>query len=137
MPMADADDVKYETEDFSPRSIRWFTAGLAVLAVTVLLLMGGLLWLLSGGWPPRQGIVTPMVPAPNMSPEPDLQVASSLDYQAMRAAEESQLHSYRWVDREAGIAAIPIERAMEILADRGLPARKSPVKRPQSKQEQP
>ena len=135
--MADADDVKYETEDFSPRGIRWFTAGLAVLAVTVLLLRGGLLWRLSGGWPPRQGIVTPMVPAPNMSPEPDLQVASSLDYQAMRAAEESQLHSYRWVDREAGIAAIPIERAMEILAGRGLPARKSPVKRPQSKQEQP
>ena len=137
MPMADADDVKYETEDFSPHGIRWFTAGLAVLAVIVLVLMGGLLWFLSGGWPPRQGIVTPMVPAPNMSPEPDLQVASSLDYQAMRAAEESQLHSYRWVDREAGIAAIPIERAMEILADRGLPARKSPVKRPQSKQEQP
>ena len=135
--MADAGDVKYETEDFSPRGIRWFTAGLAVLAVTVLLLMGGLLWLLSGGWPPRQGIVTPMVPAPNMSPEPDLQVASSLDYQAMRAAEEAQLHSYRWVDREAGIAAIPIERAMEILAGGGLPAQKAPAKRPQSKQEQP
>jgi hypothetical protein len=135
--MADADDGKYETEDFSPRGIRWFTAGLAVLAVTVLLLMGGLLLLLSGGWPPRQGIVTPMVPAPNMSPEPDLQVASSLDYQAMRAAEESQLNSYRWVDREAGIAAIPIERAMEILAGRRLPARKSAAKSPQSKQEQP
>ncbi len=72
-----------------------------------------------------------------MSPEPDLQVASSRDYQEMRAAEEAQLHSYRWVDREAGIAAIPIERAMEILAGRGLPAQKSPVKRPQSTQEQP
>ena len=137
MPMADADDVKYETEDFSPRGIRWFTAGLAVLAVMVLVLMGGLLWFLSGGWPPRQGIVTPMVPAPNMSPEPDLQVASSRDYQEMRAAEEAQLRSYRWVDRDAGIAAIPIERAMEILARRGLPAQKSPAKGRQSKQEQP
>ena len=103
----------------------------------VLVLMGGLLWVLSGGWPPRQGIVTPMVPAPNMSPEPDLQVASSRDYQDMRAAEEAQLRSYGWVDREAGIAAIPIERAMEILASRGLPAQKSPAKSPQSKQEQP
>ena len=134
--MADADEVKYETEDFSPRGIRWFTAGLAVLAVMVLVLMGGLLWVLSGGWPPRQGIVTPMIPAPNMSPEPDLQVASSRDYQEMRAAEEAQLHSYRWVDRDAGIAAIPIERAMEILASRGLPAQKSPVKSLQNKQEQ-
>src|ERR671912_1945388 len=135
--MADANDLKYETEDFSPRGIRWFTAGLAVMAVMVFVLMGGLLWFLSGGWPPRQGIVTPMVPAPNMSPQPDLQVASSRDYQEMRAAEEAQLRSYRWVDREAGIAAIPIERAMEILAGRGMPGQKSPVKRPPSKQEQP
>jgi hypothetical protein len=135
--MADADHVKYETEDFSPRGIRWFTAGLAVLAVMVLVLMGGLLWFLSGGWPPRQGIVAPMIPATNMSPAPDLQVASSRDYQDMRAAEEAQLHSYRWVDREAGIAAIPIKRAMEILASHGLSAEKSQAKRPQSKLEQP
>jgi hypothetical protein len=131
------DDLKYETEDFSPRGIRWFTAGLAVLAVMVFVFMGGLLWVLSGGWPPRQGIVTPMIPAPDMSPEPDLQVASSRDYQDMRAAEEAQLRSYGWVDRDAGIAAIPIERAMEIFAGRGLPAQKAAVKRPQSKQEQP
>jgi hypothetical protein len=135
--MAEPDDVKYETEDFSPHGIRWFTAGLAVLAVMVLVLMGGLLWFLSGGWPPRQGLVSPMVPAPNMSPAPDLQVASSVDYQQMRAAEEAQLRSYRWVNREAGIAAIPIQRAMEILASRGLPAQKPQAKRPQSKQEQP
>jgi hypothetical protein len=55
----------------------------------------------------------------------------------MRAAEEAQLHSYRWVDREAGIAAIPIERAMEILAQRGLPKQKPQSKGAQSKREQP
>jgi hypothetical protein len=137
MPMADSEDVKYETEDFSPRGIRWFTAGLAVLAVMVLVSMGGLLWFLSGGWPPRQGIVTPMIPAPNMSPEPDLQVASSRDYQEMRAAEEAQLHSYRWVDREAGIVAIPIKRAMELLASGAMPGRTPQAKNPQSKQERP
>ena len=137
MPMADNQDIKYETEDFSPRSIRWFTAGLAVLAVMVFVLMGGLLWFLSGGWPPRQGIVTPMVPAPNMSPEPDLQVASSRDYQEMHAAEEAQLHSYRWVDREAGIAAIPIKRAMELLASRAMPVQTPQAKSTQSRQEQP
>jgi hypothetical protein len=135
--MADPHDVKYETEDFSPRGIRWFTAGLAVLAVMVFVLIGGLLWVLSNGRPPGQGIVTPTVPAPDMSPAPDLQVASSLDYQQMRAAEEAQLHSYRWVDREAGIAAIPIKRAMELLAERGLPEQKANAKRPLSKQEQP
>jgi hypothetical protein len=135
--MANAENVKYETQDFTPRGVRWFTAVLAVLAVMVLALMGGLLWVLSDGRTPGQGIVTPGVPAPNMSPAPDLQVASSLDYQEMRAAEEAQLHSYRWVDREAGIAAIPIERAMEILAQRGLPKQKPQSKGAQSKREQP
>lgn len=134
--MADPNHL-YETEDFSPRGIRWFTAGMAVLAVAVLLLMGGLLWVLSDGRLPRQGIVTPSAPAPNMSPAPDLQVASSRDYQEMRAAEEAQLHTYGWIDRQAGIAAIPIERAMELLARRGLPMQKPQVKSPQSKQEQP
>ena len=123
--MADADHVKYETEDFSPRGIRWFTAGLAVLAVMVLVLMAALLWFLSGGRPPGQGVVTPSVPAPNMSPEPDLQVASSQDYLNMRAAEEAQLHSYGWVDRQAGIVRMPIERAIELLTERGLSSRKA------------
>jgi hypothetical protein len=134
--MADPNHL-YETEDFSPRAIRWFTAGLAVMAVVVFVLMGGLLWVLSDGRPPGQGVVTPTVPTPDMSPAPDLQVASSRDYQEMRAAEEAQLHSYRWVDREAGIAAIPIKRAMELLASRGMPAQKPQTKSTQSKQEQP
>jgi hypothetical protein len=68
--MANAENVKYETEDFTPRGVRWFTAVLAVLAVMVLALMGGLLWVLSDGRTPGQGIVTPGVPAPNMSPAP-------------------------------------------------------------------
>lgn len=32
----------------------------------------------------------------------------------LRLEQESKLQGYRWVDREAGTVAIPIERAMEI-----------------------
>jgi hypothetical protein len=135
--MPDAHDQKYETEDFSPRAIRWFTAGLAILAVTVLLSMGWLLWALGEGRPPGQGVVTPNVPAPNMSPAPDLQVASTQDYQDLRSLEDSQLRSYGWVDRDSGIAAIPIERAMELLVKRGLPVQKPQGESRQSNQEQP
>ncbi len=42
----------------------------------------------------------------------------------MRAAEEKILHSYGWIDQQKGIVRIPIERAMELTAQRGLPARK-------------
>jgi hypothetical protein len=40
----------------------------------------------------------------------------------VQAAQEAQLHGYRWVDRARGIAAIPIDRAMALMA-RELPAR--------------
>jgi hypothetical protein len=36
--------------------------------------------------------------------------------------EDSILNSYGWVDQKAGIVRIPIERAMDIVAQRGLPA---------------
>ncbi len=34
--------------------------------------------------------------------------------QELRAAQRAELSRYRWLDRDAGVAAIPIERAMEI-----------------------
>ena len=37
--------------------------------------------------------------------------------------EEQTLHSYGWVDQPAGVVRIPIDRAMELLAQRGLPTR--------------
>jgi hypothetical protein len=41
----------------------------------------------------------------------------------MRAAEDVMLNSYRWIDREARIVGIPIDRAIEVLAEKGLPVR--------------
>jgi hypothetical protein len=35
--------------------------------------------------------------------------------------QEDQLNSYGWVDEKGGVAHIPIERAMELMVQRGLP----------------
>jgi hypothetical protein len=35
----------------------------------------------------------------------------------LRAAQKQQLAAYGWVDRDAGVARIPIERAMDLRAD--------------------
>lgn len=40
---------------------------------------------------------------------------------ARRAQERAQLESYGWVDQAAGVAHIPIERAMALIAEQGLP----------------
>jgi hypothetical protein len=57
-------------------------------------------------------------------PEPRLQPAPIRDLEALRAREDALLGSYAWIDRDAGIVRIPIERAMEILSARAAgPAR--------------
>jgi hypothetical protein len=39
-----------------------------------------------------------------------------------RGQAEARLNSYGWVDKEGGVARIPIERAMAVVAEQGLPA---------------
>jgi hypothetical protein len=41
----------------------------------------------------------------------------------LHAAEDAILTSTGWIDRDAGIARIPINRALDLAAQRGLPAR--------------
>lgn len=60
-----------------------------------------------------------------LPPEPRLQVRPGSDYERFREREEAALHGYGWVDRERGVVKIPIERAIEVLAERGLPARRT------------
>ena len=56
-------------------------------------------------------------------PEPRLQTDPLHDLQTLHAAEDAVLNSYGWVDRKAGVVRIPVQRAIELLAQRGLPAR--------------
>jgi hypothetical protein len=37
-----------------------------------------------------------------------------------------QIHGYGWVDQRAGVGHVPIERAKELLLQRGLPSRPNP-----------
>ncbi len=55
--------------------------------------------------------------------EPVLQIDPVGDLKAYKAKEEALLNSYGWVDKDAGIARIPIERAIELTAQKGLPYR--------------
>ena len=56
-------------------------------------------------------------------PEPRLQTDPRQDLADMRAKEDEQLQSYGWVDRNAGVVRIPIDAAMKLTLERGLPAR--------------
>jgi len=59
-------------------------------------------------------------------PAPDLQANPRQEMQAYREEQETILTTYAWLDRETGRVRIPVQRAMEILAERGLPAEPHP-----------
>jgi hypothetical protein len=54
-------------------------------------------------------------------PKPRLEVKGPVDLANLRAAEEADLDSYRWIDRNSETVRIPIDRAMQLLVERGLP----------------
>jgi hypothetical protein len=53
-------------------------------------------------------------------PQPRLLIKPGASLAELRAAEDANLNSYGWVDRTSGVARIPIDRAMELLLERGL-----------------
>jgi hypothetical protein len=56
-------------------------------------------------------------------PEPRLETDERGEINDFRRQENEQLNSYGWLDKSAGIVHIPIERAMQLVAERGLPVR--------------
>jgi len=58
-----------------------------------------------------------------LPPEPRLQTDPRQDMNDLRARQDQLLQSYGWVDKNAGVVRIPIERAMQLVVERGLPTR--------------
>lgn len=54
-------------------------------------------------------------------PNPRLQSDPFAELDQLRAVQEARLNSYGWVDETTGLAHIPIDRAMDLLLEKGLP----------------
>lgn len=52
---------------------------------------------------------------------PLLQIRPEQDLHRMQRANAGDLRGYGWVDRGKGVVRLPIDRAMELVAQRGLP----------------
>ena len=63
----------------------------------------------------------PTPPSPRLQPNPIDQETAEQELKTMREDEDFVLNSYGWVDRQAGIVRIPIERAMQLLVEGGNP----------------
>jgi hypothetical protein len=59
-------------------------------------------------------------------PEPRLQTQPAADLEQLRRDEERRLDSYGWIDREHRILRMPIDRAMDLMIQRGGPGKTPP-----------
>jgi hypothetical protein len=56
-------------------------------------------------------------------PAPHLQTQPFKDIYQMRQHEAERLSTYGWVDKGTGVTRLPINRAIELILERGVPAR--------------
>jgi hypothetical protein len=111
-------------QGFEPKdiSIRGVLVVAAILAATIALsaaALGGLVWLFESM--ANRPAVSPLERSEVVPPEPRLNPRPAQQLVAIHRREDGVLQSYGWVDRETGIAHIPIDKAMAILAERGWP----------------
>jgi protein SCO1 len=104
------------SERDSHESYEVFAGRLHWIAVIIVGSLIAIIWLmyeLAHTW------LAPLPRIEHLAPpaRPRLQAYPRLELQTVLAQEREALHQYQWVDREHGIARIPIERAMEIMAN--------------------
>ena len=115
--------VAHETTDADTWAITRFGIALGLCVVVVHLI----LWWLFAHYSSREAKLSPLVPeiiktqAPREPPEPRLQGNPQADLRKMLQDEDSVLNHYGWVDPEHGVVRIPIDRAIDVIATRGLP----------------
>ncbi len=112
----------YETRDVNARAIYAFGITLALVLVATILVARGMFGYFSKtqplGPPP-----TPFYTGRVLPPEPRLQPEPKLDLRTMLDEQQKLLSSYGWSDQATGKVRIPIDRAMDLVLQRGLPVR--------------
>jgi hypothetical protein len=129
----------FEREDLSAAGVLYFIVGVAALAVVSFLLMIGFYKLLDERAGKTQPEVSPLatnIPKDTRNlaegykdylkdnfPAPRLEIDERTELNDDRIAEEEKLNSYGYVDDSHVTVRIPIDRAMDLVAQRGLPVR--------------
>ena len=126
----------FEHQDLKPAGIVYFFLTLVVVTALCMFGLKGLYAYLDHREKASQPEVNPLVAkvpedtrnvAPGYPqtafPSPRLEEDERGQLNGIRMEEEKTLYSYGWVDEKAGTVRIPIERAMDLLVQRGLPVR--------------
>jgi hypothetical protein len=120
-------EVVHEETDVNVNAIIRYGVGLAVVAAIVHLFLWWLLGVYAGQNRRAQTQAYPMAAGQQdrLPPTPRFQENPQEELQQLRARQKVLLEGYGWVNKEAGVARIPIEEAMKMVVARGLPVRET------------
>ncbi len=124
----------FEHQDLSPATLIYFFLSLAVFIVISIFILKGFFAYLNYREKAIEQPVNPLVKhvpedtrhvAPGYPqtafPNPRLETDERGQLGSLLLNQDNILYSYGWVDERAGIVRIPIDRAMDLLVQRGLP----------------
>ena len=103
----------YERTDIESTAIAWLAAGLALFVIATPLLMPLV-------FPQSLQRRTPLAPPALSANAPRLEIASGEELRNVEYGQTELVNGYGWIDRGRGLVRIPVRRAMELIARRGL-----------------
>lgn len=118
---------KHEKHDVRSRPLIAFMIVVLVALGVINVAIGGYGWLLKVY---RQRTTAPRSELTRLEvipPEPRLQSSPKADMDEMLKSEATLMNHYDVADAKAGLYRIPVERAMELVAQRGLPPRRHDI----------
>ncbi len=109
----------HEQSEVSVRLIVVSLAFLAVATAIVFVLVVGIFRYFYATYSTEEAtrLSQPVVP-----PEPRIEVAPYEQLQQLRVKEDHILSTYAWVDKDSGTVRVPIGKAIDLLAAKGLPS---------------
>ena len=118
---------KYEHTDIDVSIAYKFALWLVVSMVLSVVIVWGTFWLFESKEKAASALAQKYPLAATMAPKtpplPNLQTQPFMDIYQLRHNENEKLTAYGWVDKEGGVTHIPIDRAMEVMLQKGFPAR--------------
>jgi hypothetical protein len=124
----------FEHEDLRSSGPLYFFAALALLGLVIYLVMFGMYRFLDSyakaHQPPLSPMATPQADTRAVThenvqtfPQPRLEENERSQLRQLIEDQDRKLATYDWVDKDRGTVRIPIDRAMELIVERGLPVR--------------
>lgn len=115
----------HEQSDVSTRLLIWFLILLTASGIATYLVIAGFWKYLDRQY--VQPSTSQWAGPREFPPEPRLQIAPEADLKMYIQKEREVLQTYGWADEKTGTVRVPIDRAIELLAEQGVPQRKTSI----------